>query len=106
MLFRSSVIKGLLMVLILLVGMSLSHTGMTLKQVLINKRGVQMSVIFCVSVSLSGVLFALLKSDVGIMRGLAMVSGYGWYSLSGIVMTDAYGAVWRCSMICFVSLWH
>lgn len=89
-----SVIKGLLMVLILLVGISLSHAGMTLKQVLINKRGVQMSVIFCVSVSLSGVLFALLKSDVGIMQGLAMVSGYGWYSLSGIVITDAYGVVW------------
>lgn len=89
-----SVIKGLLMLLILLVGMSLSHAGMTLKQVLVNKRGVQMSVIFCSSVSLGGVLFALLKDDVGIMQGLAMVSGYGWYSLSGIIMTDAYGAVW------------
>lgn len=89
-----SVIKGLLMLLILLVGMSLSHAGMTLRQVLVNKRGVQMSVIFCSSVSLGGVLFALLKDDVGIMQGLAMVSGYGWYSLSGIIMTDAYGAVW------------
>lgn len=89
-----SVIKGLLMLLILLVGMSLSHAGMTLKQVLVNKRGVQMSVIFCSSVSFGGVLFALLKDDVGIMQGLAMVSGYGWYSLSGIIMTDAYGAVW------------
>lgn len=89
-----SVIKGLLMLLILLVGMSLSHAGMTLKQVLVNKRGVQMSVIFCSSVSLAGVIFALLKDDVGIMQGLAMVSGYGWYSLSGIIMTDAYGAVW------------
>ena len=26
--------------------------------------------------------------------GLALASGFGWYSLSAIVMTDAYGAVW------------
>lgn len=89
-----NVIKGLLMLLILLVGMSLSHAGMTLKEVLVNKRGVQMSVIFCISVSIGGVIFALIKPDVSIMQGLAMVSGYGWYSLSGIIMTDAYGAVW------------
>ncbi len=25
---------------------------------------------------------------------LAISSGFGWYSLSGIIMTDAYGAVW------------
>ena len=32
--------------------------------------------------------------NVSIMQGLALSSGYGWYSLSGIVMTDAYGAIW------------
>lgn len=89
-----NVIKALLMLLILLVGMSLSHAGMTLKEVLVNKRGVQMSFIFCTSVGIGGVIFALLTPEVGIMQGLAMVSGYGWYSLSGIIMTDAYGAVW------------
>lgn len=88
------IIKGLLMLLILLVGFSLSHAGMSLRQVLINKRGVQMSVIFCVSVSIGGVLFSCLTADVGVMQGLALASGYGWYSLSGIIMTDAYGAVW------------
>ncbi|ELA09499.1 hypothetical protein MOMA_03815 [Moraxella macacae 0408225] len=88
------IVKGLLMLLVLLVGFGLSHAGMTLRQVLINKRGVQMSVIFCVSVSIGGVLFAVLTKDVSIMQGLALASGYGWYSLSGIIMTDAYGAVW------------
>ena len=28
------------------------------------------------------------------MQGLALSAGYGWYSLSGIVMTQAYGATW------------
>lgn len=89
-----TIIKGLLMTLILLVGISLSHAGMTLTQVLLNKRGVQMSVIFCGSVAIGGMLFSFIMPEVSVWQGLALSSGYGWYSLSGIVMTDAYGAVW------------
>lgn len=88
------IIKGLLMLLVLLVGFQLSHSGMTLRQVLLNKRGVQVSVIFCLCVAVGGVIFSLLTPNVSLMQGLALSSGYGWYSLSGIVMTDAYGAVW------------
>lgn len=88
------IIKGLLMLLILLVGFQLAHSGMTLKQVLVNKRGVQISGIFCLSVAIGGAIFGLIMPDVSVMQGLAMSSGYGWYSLSGIIITDAYGAVW------------
>lgn len=86
--------KGFLMVLVGLVGVSLSHAGMTLKEVLLNKRGVQMSVIFCVAMAVMGVLYAVIMPDMTITQGLALSSGYGWYSLSGIIMTDRYGAVW------------
>lgn len=89
-----SVIKGLLMLLILLVGLQLSHSGMTLREVLFNKRGVQVSAIFCVGVAIGGIMFGLIMPEVSLMQGLALSSGYGWYSLSGIVMTDKYGAVW------------
>lgn len=89
-----TIIKGLLMLLILLVGIQLSHSGMTLKQVLMNKRGVQISIVFCASVAIGGMIFGLIMPDVGILKGLALSSGYGWYSLSGIIMTDAYGAMW------------
>ena len=88
------IIKGLLILLILLVGFQLSHSGMTLRQVLVNKRGVQACVIFCLSVAVGGLLYALIMPDVTWTQGLALSSGYGWYSLSGIIMTDAYGAVW------------
>lgn len=88
------IIKGLLILLILLVGFQLSHSGMTLRQVLVNKRGVQACVIFCLSVAVGGLLYALIMPDVTFTQGLALSSGYGWYSLSGIIMTDAYGAVW------------
>ena len=88
------IIKGLLILLILLVGFQLSHSGMTLRQVLVNKRGVQACVIFCLSVAVGGLVYALIMPDVTFTQGLALSSGYGWYSLSGIIMTDAYGAVW------------
>ena len=84
----------MLMILILLVGIGLKGSGITLKEVMLNKRGVEMSVIFTLSVLVGGLVFALLFTDVSWTKGLAMASGFGWYSLSAIVMTDAYGAVW------------
>ena len=39
-------------------------------------------------------MFAAIFSDVSWSKGLALASGFGWYSLSAIVMTDAYGAIW------------
>ncbi|MFZ3076214.1 MAG: lysine exporter LysO family protein [Psychrobacter glacincola] len=84
----------LLMILILLVGIGLKGSGITLKEVLLNKRGVQMSIIFTLAVLIGGLVFAMMFSDVSWTQGLALASGFGWYSLSAIVMTDAYGAIW------------
>ncbi|MGO1687550.1 MAG: lysine exporter LysO family protein [Psychrobacter sp.] len=84
----------MLMVLILLVGIGLKGSGITLKEVLLNKRGVEMSVIFTLAILVGGLVFALIFSEVSWTKGLALASGFGWYSLSAIVMTDAYGAVW------------
>ncbi len=85
---------ALLMLLILLVGIGLKGSGITLKEVMLNRRGVEMSVIFTLSVLAGGLVFAALFTDVSWTKGLALASGFGWYSLSAIVMTDAYGAVW------------
>ncbi|WP_299067611.1 lysine exporter LysO family protein [uncultured Psychrobacter sp.] len=84
----------LLMILILLVGIGLKGSGITLKEVLLNRRGVEMSVIFTFAVLAGGLFFALLFSEVSWTKGLALASGFGWYSLSAIVMTEAYGAIW------------
>ncbi len=85
---------ALLMLLILMVGISLKGSGITLKEALINKRGVQMSVIFMLSVLFAGVIYSLLIPEVSITHGMALASGFGWYSLSAVVMTEAYGAIW------------
>lgn len=85
---------ALLMALLFLVGISLKGSGVTLTEAILNKRGLQISVIFMAITLLSGVAFSLIFQDVSITKGLALSSGFGWYSLSGTVMTDAYGAVW------------
>ncbi|MFC0819819.1 lysine exporter LysO family protein [Moraxella marmotae] len=84
----------LLMLLLFLVGISLKGSGVGLKQALIDKRGLQISAIFMLCTTASGAVFALVFDDVSPYQGLALASGYGWYSLSGTIMTDAYGAVW------------
>lgn len=83
-----------LMLLILLVGIQLGGSSITLRQVLINRRGVQISILITVSSLAAGLLFAITAPDVSITQALALASGFGWYSLSGIVMTEAYGPVW------------
>lgn len=84
----------LLMALMFLVGFSLKGSGISLKETVFNKRGLQISAVFTIATLFAGVVFALIFDNVSITKGLALASGFGWYSLSGTVMTDAYGAVW------------
>lgn len=85
---------ALLMLLVFIVGIGLKGSGITLKEVLLNKRGVQISLVFTVCVLVAGMVYAMIMPDVSLSKGLAMASGFGWYSLSAVVMTDSYGAVW------------
>lgn len=87
-------ITVLLMVLLFLVGICLKGSGVSLKQALLNKQGLHISMIFTLFTLLGGVIFAMLFEEVTFTQGLALASGFGWYSLSGTIMTDAYGAVW------------
>lgn len=83
----------LLMLLLFLVGISLKGSGISLKQAMLNKRGLQISLVFMAATLLAGVVFAI-GFGVPVSQGLALAAGFGWYSLSGTIMTDAYGAVW------------
>ncbi|XXQ69353.1 lysine exporter LysO family protein [Neisseriaceae bacterium B1] len=83
-----------LMLLIFCVGVQLRSNGIPLRQVLLNKRGIQVGVVFVGSCLLAGLIFAAVFDEVSWGKGLALASGFGWYSLSGIVMTQAYDAMW------------
>ncbi|CAM3685866.1 lysine exporter LysO family protein [Xenorhabdus thuongxuanensis] len=81
-----------LIFLLFLVGIQLRNNGMSLKQTLLNRRGTIIAIVVAISSLLGGVLAAFLLG-LPTKTGLAIASGYGWYSLSGILISDAYGPV-------------
>ncbi|MGC6633406.1 LysO family transporter, partial [Escherichia coli] len=70
----------------------LRNSGMSPKQILINRRGTTIAIVMAISALAGGALAAYLLG-LPTKMGLAIASGYGWYSLSGIVLTDAFGPV-------------
>ncbi|MER1975309.1 lysine exporter LysO family protein [Pseudocitrobacter faecalis] len=81
-----------LIFLLFLVGIQLRNSGMTLKQIVLNRRGMIISVVVMASSLIGGAINSLLLG-LPLKTGLAMASGFGWYSLSGIMTTDAFGPV-------------
>jgi len=81
-----------LILLLLLVGIQLRNSGMTLRQILLNRRGATIALVVAVSALAGGALASLILG-LPLRTGLAIASAYGWYSLSGILMTDACGPV-------------
>lgn len=81
-----------LIFLLFLIGIQLRNNGMTLRQIVLNRRGMIVAVVVVASSLAAGVINAFLL-NLPLKTGLAMASGFGWYSLSGILLTDAYGPV-------------
>ncbi|MGY4677563.1 lysine exporter LysO family protein [Pasteurella sp. P03HT] len=81
-----------LILLIFFVGVQLRNNGISLREVFFNKRGLMTGAIFVVTSLLGGILSALLL-NLPITQGLAIASGFGWYSLSSIVINDAWGPI-------------
>lgn len=84
----------LLMCLLWMVGVLLKNSEISLRQALLNWRGLQISLIYMTAVLSSGLVYAMIFQEVSWSKALALASGFGWYSLSGSLMTDAYGIVW------------
>lgn len=85
--------EWILFFLLFLIGVQLRNSGLTLKQILLNKHGMIIAVVIIVT-SWVGGLLAAVWLEIPLTRGLAMASGFGWYSLSGILMGDAFGPVY------------
>ncbi|HDX5341187.1 TPA: lysine exporter LysO family protein [Citrobacter sedlakii] len=81
-----------LILLLLLVGIQLRNSGMTLRQIILNRRGMIVAVVVVASSLFGGLINAFIL-DLPIKTALAMASGFGWYSLSGILLTESYGPV-------------
>ncbi|MGU3522186.1 lysine exporter LysO family protein [Enterobacteriaceae bacterium C23F] len=81
-----------LIFLLFLIGIQLRNNGMTLKQIVLNRRGMIVAVVVVASSLVGGIINAFIL-DLPLKTGLAMASGFGWYSLSGILLTESFGPV-------------
>jgi len=82
--------QGALMTLLLCVGIQLRSNGISLKAVFLNRYGLILSVAIVVSSFLGGMLAAWLNGRP-LLEGLAVSSGFGWYSLSASVLQKSLG---------------
>lgn len=82
-----------LMLLLFLIGLQLRNAGLSLRKLLMNTQGLGIAFMLVISSLLGGVLLipvlGLPWNEV-----LALASGFGWYSLSGIVIGEALGPAW------------
>ncbi|ARP38485.1 lysine exporter LysO family protein [Vibrio syngnathi] len=85
--------EWILFVLLFFIGIQLRNSGLTLRQILLNKHGMVIAIAIIVTSMLGGIIAAYIL-DIPLFKALAMSSGFGWYSLAGILMGDAFGPVY------------
>lgn len=81
-----------LVLLIFFVGIQLRNNGIALREVIFNKRGIYTGIIFIITSLLGGIISSYLL-NLPITQGLAIASGFGWYSLSSVIINDAWGPI-------------
>lgn len=81
-----------LMVLLALIGISLRNSGIALREILLNKSGMQIAITVMITSWLGGVVVAKIIG-LPLIHGLAVSSGFGWYSLSGILISDGISPI-------------
>lgn len=84
---------AMLMLLLLLIGLQLRNAGLSLRRLLLNRYGLGIALVLAGSSLVAGLAVAPML-DTGWYQSLALASGFGWYSLSGIVIGDALGPAW------------
>lgn len=82
-----------LALLLFAVGCQLRNAGIPLRRVLLNRQGLGIALTVVFSSLLAGLLVSPFMA-LSLPQVLALTSGFGWYSLSAIVVGDALGPLW------------
>lgn len=88
--FAEQLATWVLYALLALIGCQLRNSGMPLKQILLNRHGLAIALTLVASSLLAGLIAAPLL-ELRWNEGLALASGFGWYSLSAILIGDQLG---------------
>lgn len=84
--------EWILLILLFFIGIQLRNSGLTLKQILLNTQGMAIALVIVVTSMIGGFIAGKIL-DIPTYQALAMASGFGWYSLAGILMGDAFGPI-------------
>ncbi|MBU2897084.1 lysine exporter LysO family protein [Vibrio hepatarius] len=84
--------ESVLFILLFLIGIQLRNSGLSLRQILLNKQGMVIATTIITTSLIGGVIAARIL-DINLYQAIAMSCGFGWYSLSGILMGDAFGPI-------------
>jgi uncharacterized membrane protein YbjE (DUF340 family) len=91
--------SGLLHVLLFLVGVQLRSSRIPLTHIFLNPLGLMVTVAVISSAMLAGFLVSL-AMDIPVSKALAMSSGFGWYSLSGVLIAEKFGPIYGTVAFC------
>lgn len=90
--YQTQLSDYVLMLLLALIGLQLRAGDLTLRQVLLDHRGMLIAAIVFIS-TLPAALLAGWLLDIPKPLALALSSGFGWYSLSGILISGQVNAL-------------
>ena len=82
--FANQVINGILLLILFIIGYQLRQQNIPLRTIFVNKDGIIVALLITGS-SIIGGLVAAYISGLSYRTGLVLVSGFGWYTLSGIL---------------------
>jgi uncharacterized membrane protein YbjE (DUF340 family) len=82
-----TVVTWMLYLLLFLIGQQLHRANYKLRSLFLNVQGLIICFVTVVSTLLAGLAGAWFL-ELPLFHGLAVVSGFGWYSLSGIILSD------------------
>lgn len=84
--------ESVLFILLIFIGITLRNSAISIKQMLLNTQGLLLAFWVMISSFIGGLLAAYFL-ELPLNYGLAMASGFGWYSLTGILISEHLGPI-------------
>lgn len=95
----SSMVTLLIYLLLLLIGHQLRDANVSLKRLLMNRVGVSMAVAVIISSALAGIC-SMPFLHMSLAASVALSSGFGWYSLSSVMLNNLLGPYYGGLALC------
>lgn len=79
------IVNIILVIILFIIGQQLRMQNVSLKNILTNKIGIMIASLICISSIIAGIISAKIV-NIDMRTGVVLSSGFGWYTLSGILV--------------------